>query len=317
MRAAPRGAGGMQREDGVRRAVLGAWLCAVALMSGCAKAAPISYVDLLARPRPAPTKRIAYGPGPMQFGELWSPATPGRHPVVIMLHGGCWLASLPGTELMAYVSEDLRRRGIAVWNIDYRRLGDRGGGYPGTFEDVGQAVDYLRRIAKTENLDLGHVVLVGHSAGGHLAIWAAARHRLPPRSPLFAAHPLPVAGVVSLAGMADLAAYRADGPAACGGPDTIDQLTGASTRRGQSPYADTSPAALAPIGTPQAVVSGSLDPIVPPRFGHAYAARARAAGDTVQELEIAGAGHMELVDPTSEAWRRIEPMIEAMLKRAA
>ena len=278
------------------------------------RAAPISFADLLARPRPSSTRQIAYGPDPMQFGQLWSPAGKGPHPVVIMIHGGCWLASLPGVELMAYISEDLRRRGVAVWNIEYRRVGGAGGGYPGTFQDVGRGADYLRVIAKTEPLDPRHVVIVGHSAGGQLALWTAVRRRLPKRDPLFASAPLTVSGVVTLAGINDLAAYRAGGPDACGGPDTVDQLVGADARRGQDVYADTSPSALVPIGVKQAVISGVLDPIVPARFGDAYAAKARAAGDAVQTLDIDGAGHFELIDPTSQAWRRIEPVIEEMLK---
>jgi acetyl esterase/lipase len=279
-----------------------------------ARGGSISFADLLGRERPAPTRSFAYGPSPQQFGQLWSPSGKGPHPVVIMIHGGCWLASLPGVELMASASEDLRRRGIAVWNIEYRRIGDPGGGYPGTFQDVARAVDYLRVIASKERLDLGRVVVVGHSAGGQLALWAAARRRLSPRDRLFSPNPAPIAGVVSLAGINDLAAYRATGPYACGGPDTIDQLVGVGARRGQDLYADTSPAALVPIGTRQAVVSGVLDPIVPARFGRAYAAKARAAGDAVQVIDIPGAGHFELIDPRSDAWRRIEPMVETMLK---
>jgi len=290
---------------------------ASALAAACgppARAAPISFATLLARTPPAPTRRIAYGPDPLQFGELWSPAGKGPHPVAIMIHGGCWLASLPGVDLMAYVSEDLRRRGIAVWNIEYRRVGGAGGGYPGTFQDVARGIDHLRLIATREGLDLKRVIVVGHSAGGQLGLWAAARHRLPERDRLFSPDPLPVAGVVSLAGIDDLAAYRATGPGACGEPDTVDELVGASTRRGVDVYADTSPAALVPIGARQAVISGALDPIVPARFGHAYAAKARAAGDRVQVMDIAGAGHFELIDPASDAWRRIEPVIEGMLK---
>ena len=287
----------------------------LAVLGGApAPAATISFTDLLARPRPAPTKQIAYGPAPRQYGQLWSPSGRGLHPVVVMIHGGCWLASLPGPELMAYLAEDLRRRGIAVWNIEYRRVGEPGGGYPGTFEDVGLAVDHLRVIARAENLDLRHVAVVGHSAGGHLAVWAAARRKLPRADRLFSAHPLPVAGVVSLAGIDDLAAYHASGPAACGGPDTIDQLVGVGARRGRDVYADTSPAAMVPIGVPQAIVSGDLDPIVPTRFGHGYAAKARVAGDAVQVIDIPDAGHFELIDPTTPAWRRIEPVIEAMLR---
>jgi acetyl esterase/lipase len=298
---------------GIRRYL--AWVLLLALTSGSiARAAPISFADLLSRPRPAPTRQIAYGPGPRRFAQLWTPTGQGPHPVVVMIHGGCWLAELPGVELMAYLSEDLRRRGVAVWNIEYRRLGDAGGGYPGTFQDAGHAVDTLRAIAGREHLDLRHVILVGHSAGGQLALWVAARHRLAKGDPLFAPNPLPISGVVSLAGIDDLAAYRASGPGACGEPETVDRLVDAAARPNGALYADTSPSAMLPIGVRQVVVSGALDPIVPPRFGEAYAAKARAAGDPAQRLDIAGAGHFDLIDPTSEAWRRIEPLIEALLK---
>jgi acetyl esterase/lipase len=296
--------------------IVSAWLglaTAIALAVS-AYAAPISFSDLLARPRPAPTQVIAYGPGPMRFGQLWRPAGAGPHPVVVMIHGGCWLASLPGVELMAYAADDLRRRGIAVWNIEYRRVGGDGGGYPGTFQDVGLAVDHLRVMARAEHLDLRHVVAVGHSAGGHLALWAAARGRLLRQDRLFAPDPLPLSGVVSLAGIDDLAAYRASGLDACGGADTIDQLIDAAGRRGQAVYADTSPAAMLPIHMPQAIISGALDPIVPPRFGDGYAAKARAAGDPVRTATLPGAGHFELIDPRSEAWPHIAATIEAMLK---
>jgi acetyl esterase/lipase len=231
-----------------------------------------------------------------------------------MIHGGCWQASLPGVELMAYIAGDLRRRGIAVWSLEYRRLGAPGGGYPGTFEDVGRGIDQLRAIARQGGLDLRHVVVVGHSAGGQLALWAAARRRFVGRERLFGANPLPVTGVVSLAGIDDLAAYRASGPEACGGPDTIDQLVGAPARRPPAAYADTSPAVMVPIRVRQAIVSGALDPIVPPRFGETYAAKARAAGDPVQAVTLAGAGHFELIDPTSPAWALITSLVEALLK---
>jgi len=296
--------------------IVSAWLGVViaAALAGAAQSAPISFADLLARPRAAPTKVIAYGADPLQFGQLWLPASKGPHPVVVMIHGGCWLASLPGVELMAYISDDLRRRGIAVWNIEYRRVGGPGGGYPGTFQDVGRAVDHLRAIAPAEHLDLRHVVVVGHSAGGHLALWIAARRRLPRQDRLFSANPLPVSGVVTLAGINDLAAYRATGPEACGGPDTIDQLVDAAGRRGQSVYADTSPAAMLPVHAPQTIVSGALDPIVPARFGDDYAAKARAAGDSVRAATLPGAGHFELIDPGSKAWLQIVAEIQARLK---
>jgi len=294
-------------------------VAALALGSGApaatpARAAPMSFTNLLNRPRPAADHRIAYGPTLDEFGDLYLPKGGGSHAVVVLIHGGCWLASLPGLELMAYAADDLRARGFAVWNIEYRRLGEGGGGYPGTFLDAGAAVDALRTMAGRYNLDLRHVVLVGHSAGGHLALWAAARHRIDKSSPLYAAHPLPVAGVVSLAGIDDLSTYKRVGPEACGGPATIDELVGADRRAIATIFADTSPAALVPIGTPQTIVSGDLDLIVPAIFGKAYAAKAVAAGDPVRTLTIPGAGHFELIDPQSEAWQTIEPAIATMLK---
>lgn len=277
-------------------------------------AAPITYKDLLARERPAATMaRIPYGADPLQFGELWLPEGQGPHPVVALIHGGCWRADLPGVELTAHMAEALRRDGIAVWNVEYRRIGG-GGGYPATFQDVAAGLDHLRVLAPQHRLDLSRVVVSGHSAGGHLAAWAAARPKLPADSPLRTADPLTVKAVVSLAGIVDLAAYRTDGPTACGGPATIDGLTGAATGRTGDLYRDTSPAALLPLGVPQAVVSGALDKIVPSRFGEAYGAAAKTAGDRVEIIDFPGAGHFELIDPSSEAWKRLREVYRGLLK---
>lgn len=282
-------------------------LALAATLSACATAAPISYSDLLARARPRADVRIAYGPLPLQYGELWLPKGEGPHPLVVMIHGGCWLAELPGTELMDYVSDDLRADGIAVWNLEYRRIGHEGGGYSGTFTDVAAGADHVRELARTYPLDLGHVVFAGHSAGGHLALWASKA------SPLRGENPFLPRGAVSLAGIIDLAAYRETGPDACGGPGTIDALTGALFRKTQDLYGGLSPAAMLPLGVPQAVISGDLDPIVPPRFGAAYAASAKAKGDPVIELNLKGAGHFELIDPTAPAWAVIKGQIKTLL----
>lgn len=282
-------------------------LAVAATLAGCAHADPISYRDLLARERPHADARIAYGALPLQFGELWLPKGKGPYPLVVMIHGGCWLADLPGTELMDYVSGDLRADGIAVWNLEYRRIGHEGGGYPGTFQDVAAGADHVRELAKTYPLDLKHVVFAGHSAGGHLALWASKA------SPLRGEDPFLPRGAVSLAGIIDLAAYRETGPDACGGPGTIDALTGALFRRTQDLYGGLSPAAMLPLGVPQAVISGDLDPIVPSRFGAAYAASAKAAGDPVTELNLKGAGHFELIDPAAPAWTLIKGEIKSLL----
>src|SRR5258708_6571159 len=130
------------------------------------------------------TTRISYGPGTSQFAELWLPQATGNPvPVVVLVHGGCSRSSY-GLDLMDPMAEDLRRRGLAVWNIEYRRLGETGGGYPGTFADIDQAFDALRMAAQRYPLNLRKIVAIGHSAGGQLALWAAVRTRLPPDSPL-------------------------------------------------------------------------------------------------------------------------------------
>lgn len=275
---------------------------------------PLTFSQLLARPRLAADLRIAYGPDALQFGELWLPRRQGRHPVIVLIHGGCWRADLPGLELMDYMAADLRDRGYAVWNLEYRRIGHPGGGYPGTFQDIAAGLDHLRTVAAEHPLDLRRVAVSGHSAGGHLALWSAARDRLPSDSPLHTRRPLPIRGVVSLAGIADLASYRDDGPDACGGPTTIDGLIGVQQPGARDVFRDTSPPALLPLGDRQIVISGALDAIVPPRFGQAYSTAAAAQGDQARSIVLEGAGHFEVIDPTSTVWPAIVGAYDSLLR---
>jgi len=180
---------------------VGALLAAFAYALAPAIAEPISYADLLARPRPVPTLHAQYGAAPSQFGELWLPDGAEPRPVLLMIHGGCWRADLPGLEMMAYAAEDLRQHGFAVWNVEYRRLGEPGGGYPGTFEDIADATDWLRKLADGNKLILQNVIALGHSSGGQLALWTAARRRLPKASQLHGENPLTIRAVISLAGI--------------------------------------------------------------------------------------------------------------------
>lgn len=288
-------------------------LCAFATVLP-ARASLVSYTGLLARPRPTPTKVVHYGPAEQQKAALFLPSGKGPHPVAVLIHGGCWLAKLPGPELMEPMAADLQHGGYAVWNIGYRRLGHDGGGYPGTFLDVAAAMDKLREVAPEYGLYLKRTVVIGHSAGGQLALWAAARARLPKTSVLYRPDPLPVSGVVSLAGINDLEDYRANGPGLCGEPRTVDRLVGTSTPNHPDLYGDTSPARLLPVGVPYAVISGEMDDIVPNGFASRFAAKARGAHDRVREIQIAGAGHFELIDPQSSAWQQILPEIDRLAK---
>lgn len=278
---------------------------------------PISWSELLDRPREDADHRIAYGEGENQYGELWLPDAQqhgdGPYPLVIMVHGGCWRAEIPGTILQDQLNADLKQRGIAVWNITYPRVGHEDGGYPGTFQSVAAAVDEVRAIAENYPVDLTRTAIMGHSAGGHLALWAAARGRMGEGQVQgVESRPFIPGAVITLAGINDLEAYASRGPGRCGEPEIVDALIGAQTRTGDV-YADTSPARLLPLGVEQIVISGALDPIVPPALGMAYASRAEIAGDSVTVLTLEDAGHFELIDPTAPAWDVILTELERVL----
>lgn len=251
--------------------------------------------------------RIAYGPDPLQFGDLRIPPGSCSHPVAVVIHGGCW-ANVFGLELMDDLSRDLTQAGIATWNIEYRRVGDPGGGYPNTLTDVGRAVDEVRALAATYNLDLDRVITVGHSAGGHLGVWAAARGRLPPGSPLYSEDPLPLSGAVSLAGILNLAEYMNIND--CGG--FVDDLLGGTPEDVPERYAEASPSELLPIRVRQVLIQGTADVIVPLELAQHYRSAARHAGDRRVSLkEIRNADHFDVIDPTSRKWPQVkEPIIE-------
>jgi acetyl esterase/lipase len=266
----------------------------------------MAWPDLLERPRPQPTATLPYGADPLQIADLWLPEGPGPHPIVLMVHGGCWQTEIADRTIMNWIADDLRRRGIAVWNIDYRGVDRPGGGYPGTFQDVAAAADALRDHAARHHLDLTRLVATGHSAGGHLALWLAARPRLPANSPLRTADPLPIRAVVSLGGLPDLeeAARSENG---CGNA-VVGRLTSGH-------FADTSVPRLAPLGLKQVLVNGLQDRIIPTAYAEGYAGPMRAAGDDVGVRMIDRTGHVELIAPETAAWAAAALEIERALER--
>ena len=193
----------------------------------------------------------------------------------------------------------------------YRRLGDPGGGWPGTFEDVGRGADHLREVARAHPLDLDRVVALGHSAGGQLALWLAARVRLPEGSPLRAAKPLLLRGVVSLAGITDLRAGAAGG--VCG--NAIPRLLGGNPQDHADRLGQSSPIERLPLGVPVRLVCGARDPIVPIEQARSYEAAAKRAGDTVAVEVVEGAGHFELVDPGGSAWSAVLDAVHGLSQR--
>lgn len=262
------------------------------------------------RKQPISPLRLAYDAGEFQFGELYLPVGPGLYPVAVLIHGGYWRARY-GLDLMNGLGEDLAGRGIAAWNIEYRRVGNPGGGWPGTFLDVARAADYLREIAASYELDLRKVVPIGHSAGGHLALWLAARRRLPASSAVSPRNePLTLAGAISLAGVLDLAlAYQLHLS-----NDAVVELLGASPSEMPERYAEGSPAALLPLGLPQVLIHGTADDNVPIQVSREYANAARAAGDPIEIFEPAGVDHFEVINAGSEVWAWTVQKLQALFQ---
>lgn len=236
---------------------------------------------------------IRYGPAEGQEGDLYLPGSP-RPPVVCLLHGGFW--RMPhGRDQMTPIAEDLASRGLAVWNLGYRRLGTPGAGWPMTMDDVAGGIDHLAKVAfGGADLDLDRVTVVGHSAGGHLALWSGARP-----GPRGAASPrVRVAAAVGLAPIADLARAYESGV----GGEAVAELIGGTPARYPERFRAASPMEMLPLGIRQLLLHGTADDAVPIELSRRYARMASAAGDAVELVELPGAGHMDFLDPGSEAY---------------
>ncbi len=269
--------------------------------------------ELLALPHSEPDYRLAYGDDSSQYGELRVPSGAGPHPVVVLVHGGCW-REFSSASSIAPIADALKADGIATWSIEYRRLNQAGGGWPGTYLDVGRAVDHLRALAQPYHLDLGRVAVVGHSAGGHLAMWVAARTRIPAGTPLYQADPLPIRGVVDLDGAPDMAGAMPGLPlpSACG-QDVVRAMLGGTPDSVPERYAQVSAIDMLPLGIPQVLIWGARDDQVPLAMAERYTRAARQAGDRVQLVVDSTAGHFEAASPRSSLWPSVHTAIRALL----
>ena len=271
-------------------------------------------MDILSRTPPKADVRLHYGEDASQFGDLWLPQGAKVHPVVAFFHGGWWQSAYDlayGGELCAALKAD----GVAVWSVEYRRVGSTGGGWPMTFQDAATGFDHLAVLAKSYPLDLTKVVAMGHSAGGHLAFWLAGRHHIEPHSAIYEPRPkVPLHGVIALAGAVDLRMLIELSNSLTYAHDKreVYSLMGGPPSQFEERYKAGNPGDLLPFHVPQVLVQGEDDAQVPPELARRWAERARRLGDTVTVKMVAGAGHFEVVDPTSKAWAVVREAVRGM-----
>jgi len=245
--------------------------------------------EILTLPVPPYDHRIAYGDDPSQFGYLRLPRTGGPHPVAVVIHGGFWRSAVD-LEHSGHLCAALTRAGLATWCLEYRRIGNAGGGWPGTCEDILRGADYVDKLAEKHALNPSRVVAIGHSAGGHLALWLAAQRRPPLR------------GVISLAGIADL--RRAWD---LGLSNTVaGEFMGGSPGETPGEYRRASPIERVPLGTPSRLIHGEADDVVPIEISERFVETATRAGDDSKLIRLPGADHFALIDPRSPAWAVVE-----------
>ncbi len=238
-------------------------------------------------------RTFSYGSQASQEGDLYLPQV-SRPPVVCLLHGGFWRMPYDRDQLSA-IAKDLAAREYAVWNIEYRRLGATGGGWPGTLHDVASAIDHLATlVADGIELDLNRVIVVGHSAGGQLALWIAARKKPANISSPVRVQPIAATG---LAAVADLARARELNV----GKGAVNEFLGGPPSQYPDRYSAASPIKLLPLGVRQLIIHGVKDEALPIDLSRSYTAAAQASGDCVEFVELPDTGHMDFLDPNSKA----------------
>jgi acetyl esterase/lipase len=255
---------------------------------------PITSDEILTLPPPPADAHLAYGSDPNHFGELRMPKSGGPFSVVMVIHGGFWRAKYDLKHL-GHLCAALTAKGLATWNVEYRRAGNPGGGWPGTFEDIAKAYRYLPQIASRYNVDSKKIVVAGHSAGGELALCLAAHEPAAKR-------------VVSLAGVADLQqAWELHLS-----NDAVVEFLGGKPADVAEHYHEADPMQLK-IAATQWLIHGSVDDTVPAYLSRSYAEKKKQHGEDVHYLEISTAGHFDLIDPRTTAWPKVESTILHLL----
>lgn len=251
--------------------------------------------DILSKPPPPADVRLHYGEDGNQFGDLRLPHGKGPHPVITFVHGGFWRARYD-LEHAGHLCAALAKAGFATWNVEYRRVGNAGGGWPGSFDDIVSAHQHLAHIQKRHALDRKRCLVMGHSAGGQLALCLAAHQR-------------EVQHVVSLAGVVDL---RRAWELHLSSDAVVEFLAGTPAQVAER-YREADPMQLKVPDAEQWLVHGVDDDIVPPEFSDAYVRAKTKAGEKAHLLRIAGAGHFDVIDPASSAWPHVQHTVEHIL----
>lgn len=251
--------------------------------------------EIMTLPAPPPDHKVAYGDGEFHFGYLRVPKSQGPHPVVIVIHGGFWRAAFD-LEHSGHMCAALTKAGLATWSLEYRRIGQPGGAWPGTCEDVLRGALHVAKLAPQYNLDASRIVAIGHSAGGHLALWLAAQ-----KNPA-----LRLRGAISLAGVADL---RRGFELQLSNTVVRDFMAGQSPEDAPAEYRKASPIENLPSGVRTRLIHGDKDDIVPIEISQRYLAAAGKAGDDVKLTVLEGGDHFVVIDPRSAEWPQVEKAV--------
>ncbi len=281
-------------------------LAAIGAATGTAQRVTPALLEARETPKADTTLTLHAGDRDL-VAELRVPSGKGSHPLVIVIHGGCWVTKFADARYMYPLAEALRTNGFATWTISYRRADENGGGWPGTFLDVRAAAEQVRQLAPRYHLDLARVIATGHSAGAHLALWLASQRKLPDSSGVKADRTsLRIAAVVAIDGPGDLAPANQGITQICGGP-VLEQLLGGVPSSNPERWRNASPAEWLPLGVPQAMVRGGLDwrmATLGPEAGtmSSYARRAYTSGDSAWVVMSDSTSHFTMLDPQQPAF---------------
>lgn len=259
--------------------------------------------DVQSFPIKTQSLEIHYGNKDKQKAFFRSASESEKQPIVVIIHGGCWVSAIADYQFMEPFASALTEAGFSTYNLEYRSLGDSGGGYPGTFEDIIQGINHLTELAKTYPIDLNKVIITGHSAGGHLALWSAFSGQLKFKPK----------GLISLAGIVDLISYLDRDGKKCG--SNVDELMGGLPEDLKERYIQFSPEFQADFSQQISIIHGKLDPIVPYSHIQSFENRGKLIGKNFNSIGIDEAGHFELVIPQGKSWEIFLHEVQLILSK--